>query len=409
MMTRRIVETLASSRAICLTALLTGSLCGVAFLGIGESSSHVITAQFQDADGLVAGNDVRIGGVSAGSVASVNVLTNNATGAQYAQVQMSIDAADWPLPQGTTLEVKPKGVLSDVFVAVTPGSPHNPPLGANPFFSLSQTTSPVNLDELTNVFTPSVRTAIRTQLQEGVLAFGGAGATELNQTLANANPLTLDLIPVTDVLATRSPQLDNLNFEFDTITAELARENANLRPLIVNAELTLNAIATKASDAQGTLVHAADVFRDLDQGFSSPTTQADLTRIFQVGAQSLTCANAAGTYLNPVISAVNPYIAYKSPLSLEQLLADLVTASGLNTPLAGGSGGPPPSGNALRVDPFVASIALPGYSTSDTGGLTLAHGGYTDATSGGRNVYVEQPPLTAYPTLGGCTPPAGLP
>ena len=101
-----------------------------------------------------------------------------------------------------------------MYVDLDPGPSSNPPLGDHPFFTVGQTSSPVNLDALTNVFTGDVREAIRTQLQEGVLAFGGTGASDLNQTLVNANPLTLDLVPVTDVLATRSPQLDNLNNEF---------------------------------------------------------------------------------------------------------------------------------------------------------------------------------------------------
>ena len=119
------------------------------------------------------------------------------------------------------MAVKPKGVLSNVFVQLEPGPAQNATLGNHPFFNFDQTQSPVNLDELSNVFTPDVRNSIRTQLQQGVLAFGGAGATDLNQTIYHANPLTLDAIPVTDVLATRSPQLDALNFEFNTVSGDL--------------------------------------------------------------------------------------------------------------------------------------------------------------------------------------------
>jgi len=404
-MTRRILTLLSSSRGLFLSALVTGSLCAVGFLGIAESS-HTVTAQFRDADGLVVGNEVRVAGVAAGSVTSVEIVVNPANGQQYATVDMSIDAGQWPLHQGTTIAVKPKGVLSNVFVELDPGAARNPSLGGHPFFSLSQTQSPVPLTDLNNVFTQSVRDAIRTQLQEGVLAFGGAGATNLNQTLLYANPLTADAIPVTDVLAARSPQLDALNFEFDTVSGDLAREDANLRPLIANLDTTLGALAIRETDLQGTLTHAAGVFGDLDQALSSSVTQADLARIFQEGPQSLNCAAAIANYLNPLITAVNPYISFNAPYSLDTLLGDFVTASGFNVKTAITSA--PHSGDALRANPIDAFVFYP-YAWHDTGGLTAAHGSYTNQTVRGTGVYEEQPPNTNYPTLSGCPPPSGLP
>jgi phospholipid/cholesterol/gamma-HCH transport system substrate-binding protein len=401
--TRRIAAALASSRGLFLTAVLAGSLCSLGFLGIGGSSSHTLTARFTDANGLVVGNEVRVAGVAAGSVTSVQLGTD-AAGAQFAEVSMDIDADFWPLHQGTAVAVKPKGVLSNVFVEVDPGSMHNPSLGDRPFFDTGHTQSPVNLDEFTNVFTPSVRDAIRTQLQEGVIAFGGAGVPDLNQTLSNANPLTLDAIPLTDVLATRSPQLDNLNFEFDTVSGELAREDANLRPLIVNLNTTLNALAVREADLQGTLLHAANVFGNLDQALSSPTTQADLARIFQQGPEALACATAISTYITPLVTAVNPYISYTAPYSLDTLLADFVTATGFNTLTAKGT--LPASGDTLRVEPILAD---PANTFHDAGGLSQEHAGYTNAQLNGKSVYAEQPPLTGHPTMNGCAPPAGLP
>jgi phospholipid/cholesterol/gamma-HCH transport system substrate-binding protein len=405
--TRRTAAALASSRGLFLTAVLAGSLCGLGFLGIG-GTSHTVTARFSDANGLVVGNEVRLAGVAVGAVTLVEVQTDPSTGHQYAQVSMDIDATHWPLHQGTKVAVKPKGVLSNMFVELDAGSPNNPPMGDHPFFDLNQTQSPVNLDELGNVFTPSVRDAIRTQLQEGVLAFGGTGATNgadnLNQTLINANPLTLDAIPVTDVLATRSPQLDNLNFEFDTISGDLAREDANLRPLIANLDTTMSALATQQSALQGTLVHAASVFGDLGQALSSTTTQADLAHIFQMGPEALACAAAVGNYITPLVTAVNPYISSTAPYSLDTLLGDFVTATGFNTVDA--KGNLPAGGDAIRIEPI---LALPGNTFHDAGGLTTQHSGYTNAQLNGQPVYAEQLANTRYPTLSGCAPPAGLP
>ncbi|HZU77731.1 MAG TPA: MlaD family protein [Dehalococcoidia bacterium] len=365
-LTRRVTRALSSSTALFLVAVVGGAFSSLAFLGIGDSS-HTFTACFRDADGLVGGNEVRVAGVVVGSVSSVTVGDTNAPPdcQQSAYVTMSVDAAHWPLRDGTAVAVKPKGVLSNVFVAVTPGDPREPSLGSAPYFPLAQTQSPVNLDELNNVFTPNVTEAIRTQLQEGVLAFGGAGAVQLNQTIGNVNPLTADAVPVTDVLATRSPQLDQLNFEFDTITGELAREDSNLRPLIVNLDTMLGALATKEQDLQGTLVHAASVLGVLDQGLSSPQTQQDLQRIFQLGPQSLSCAEALSGYLTPVIEQVNPHVS-----SLDVLLSEFITATGYNES-TGTTNGASAGVDSLRIDP---TLPPSGYTSVESGGLSQEHG-----------------------------------
>ena len=322
--TRRVTTWLASSRGLFLSAVLAGSLCGVGFLGIGESS-HTMTARFSDADGLVVGNEVRVAGVQAGTVQNIRIAVDPSNGAQYAEVDIQIDPSHWPLHQGTFVAVKPKGVLSNVFVQLDPGPAQNATLGNHPFFGVDQTQSPVNLDELSNVFTPDVTNSIRTQLQQGVLAFGGAGATDLNQTIYHANPLTLDAIPVTDVLATRSPQLDALNYEFDTISGDLAREDANLRPLIVNLNTTLNALAVREVELQGTLVHAANVFGDLSQALSSPATQDALARIFREGPQALSCASALTT--QPGVRSWPPSTRTSSTTRREALTGCLASSS----------------------------------------------------------------------------------
>ena len=374
MLTRRIASALASSRGLFLTAVLAGSITGLGFLGIAESN-HVVTAQFRDADGLVVGNEVRVAGVTAGSVKSIRVTVDPTSGQQYAEVQMQVDSAQWPLHQGTSVAVKPKGVLSNVFVDLQPGPVGNPRLGDQPFFALNKTQSPVGLDELSNVFDPSVRDSIRTQLQEGVLALGGDGASNLNQTLFYANPLTRDAIPVTYVLAQRSPQLDKLNFEFNTISAEIAREDSHLRPLIINLNTLLAALAARETDLQGTLDNAAGFFTKLDTALASVTTpdpknannESDLARFFEQGPQALSCAATISTYFTPLVQQVNPHIQ-----SLDVLLGEFVTATGYN------SASPAPgSGQIAPVDTLRVDATLPPQNDPVTGngGLSQEHGG----------------------------------
>lgn len=352
----RIVRLLASTRGLFVLALAAGAFCGLG-LTFG-SPSHTAVARFSNVDGLVGGNEVRIGGVEVGTVQSVDAHVDPQTGEQSAQVSFTVDDAHWPLRKGTTVAVRPKGVLSNVYVAVVPGSGASPSLGDNPTFGLGETSSPVNLDELSNIFDPSVRTSIRTQLQEGVIVFGGSGAGDLNATIGNLNPLTADAVPITSVLAARSPQLDRLNGEFDTITGDLSREDANLRGLIANGDVVLGELAAHEVSLQGTLVHAAGTLTSLDQGLRGE--EGNLASIFQKGPNALNQARSAADLLAPLISNIDPYIS-----DLDVLLHEFQTATGYNTGTGNNAWGLPL--DTLRVD---GSLSPAGKSAQPCGGTS---------------------------------------
>jgi phospholipid/cholesterol/gamma-HCH transport system substrate-binding protein len=348
----------ASSRSLFAVALVAGALAGFGLLGVG-GSGHQFTARFSDADGLVAGNEVRAGGVAVGTVDDVAIAVDPLTGRQYAQVRASVDGSFWPLHRGTRVAVKPKGVLSNVFLDLTPGAASSPSLGPEPFFGLDQTQSPVNLDELSNVFDPSVRESIRTQLQEGVLALGGAGAADLNTTLRELDPLTRDAVPLTAVLAADSPQLDHLNLEFAHISDELAAEEADLRTLLPDLDTTLGALAAREQQLQGTLAHAAGTFASLDSTFSSLDAQTDLEYLFRSAPNALSCASSFATYIEPVVANVNPHIP-----NLDLLLNEFITATGYSGDQSGI--------DTLRIDP---TLPPPSETATESGGLSLEHHG----------------------------------
>jgi len=330
-MTARLASTLLSSRALAIGALAAGAVAGSAFLSQG--SGHQVQVRFADADGLVAGNEIRLAGIPAGSVDSVQVQVDPSTGQQFALATLDIDDAHWPLHKGTQFAVRPKGVLSNVYVAFAPGSSSSATLDSGHVFGLSETSSPINLDEFSNLFTADVRQSLRTQIEEGVVAFGGGGADDTNALLHNANPLSADLAPVTAVLAARSPELDRLNAEWDTLSGELAREDANLRGLIENGNTTLGAIASHASHLQGTLVHAAGTLTSLDQTLKGE--ESNLAAIFRKSPASLEKQQASDVAIVPVLQFINPYLP-----DLNNLLNNLVSVSGIpanGLPVAGGS------------------------------------------------------------------------
>jgi virulence factor Mce-like protein len=341
------------NRPLILLTLAGAAVAGLAFLG-GGSGDHHVTARFTDADGLVAGNEVRVAGVPAGTVDSITVGGDPRTGS-YAEAVLTIDGDHWPLHQGTRVAVRPLGVLSNVFVDLSPGAQSAPSLGDGHVFGIADTTSPVNLDALADVFNADVRTAIRTQLQEGVIALGGAGAQNLNADIAQLDPLTAALVPITGVLAQRSPELDRLNAEYDAITGKLAAEDQHLGGLIASGNTLLGALAARQQQLQATLDHAAGTLTSIDAGLAGE--QANLTAVLQKGPGALDRLRQAAQVLAPLIQAVDPHIPH-----LDQLLDEFVSGTGY------GINGIP----TLRVD---AVLNQPGHNAQPCGGQHTAASG----------------------------------
>ncbi|HXA28018.1 MAG TPA: MlaD family protein [Candidatus Angelobacter sp.] len=361
--TGRITAVLLSSRTLMLLALGAAAAAGVAFLGGG--SGHQVVAQFTDADGLVAGNEIRVAGLQTGGTVD-SVAVQVLDGKQVAVAVLNIDDSHWPLHQGTTMAVRPKGVLSNVYVAMAPGSSSAPVLDASHVFTTKETSSPIQLDAFSNLFTQDVRESIRTQIQEGVVAFGGAGADNTNGLLQNLNPLTASLSPFTAVLAQRSPELDRLNGEFDTITAELAREDGNLRGLIENGNTFLHAIAVNATSLQGTLVHASGTLGSLDAALKGE--ESNLAAIFRKGPSQLDASANLADNTNPVVSFINPRVK-----DLDALLNYFLSATGYQTPVNPQQQSGPVVLNS-RIDASlyfgnkVNAVACGGQQWSTTGG-----------------------------------------
>jgi phospholipid/cholesterol/gamma-HCH transport system substrate-binding protein len=374
-------------------AIAAAAIVGTAFLFSG--SSHEVTARFADANGLVTGNEVRVAGIEAGTVKSVDARVDPKTGQQYAEAVLDIQDAHWPLHQGTTLEVRPKGVLSNVFVALDPGARNNPTMDPTHVFGLNETSSPINLDTLNDVFSADVRESMRTQIQEGVLAFGGTGADNFNATVQNLNPMTANLVPLTQVLADRSPELDRLNTEFDTITHELSSEDANLRGLLSNGNVVLGVLATKNVQLQGVLVHAGGTLASIDAGLAGE--EKNLQRIFELGPSSLDKTKRTNDLLNPLLTTLNPHFP-----DLNILLHQFVSATGYV--VAPNAVNKLPSGLTCNGVPGICTTRVDAF----LGGLPTDPQGRTAVGCGGEPVeQTSCPPANRPKTSSGSATPSG--
>ena len=89
--------------------------------GLPFVSTYDLKARVSNADALVKANEVRIGGARVGVVKSV-VPVQRKNGAVEAELTLSLDKSAEPIPNDSTILVRPKSPLGLKYLQITPGS-----------------------------------------------------------------------------------------------------------------------------------------------------------------------------------------------------------------------------------------------------------------------------------------------
>jgi virulence factor Mce-like protein len=172
--------------------------------GLPFVSTYNLTARVPNADALVKGNEVRIGGVRVGIVKSV-VPVQLENGEVAAELDLSLDKSAEPLPVDSTITVRPKSALGLKFLQITPGDSSKGFKAGATIPVASSKPEPVDIDEFFDMFDKPTRDAIRQNLAGFGNALAGRGP-QLNEAIGalrrfavNAqSPLRTLVAPSTD-------------------------------------------------------------------------------------------------------------------------------------------------------------------------------------------------------------------
>src|SRR4051794_2053481 len=89
--------------------------------GLPFVPTYKVNVIVPNADGLIAGNEGRIGGERAGVVKKIDARANR-DGSTSAELELGLDANTAHLPVDTVVKVRPKSSLGLKYVAITRGS-----------------------------------------------------------------------------------------------------------------------------------------------------------------------------------------------------------------------------------------------------------------------------------------------
>ena len=209
--------------------------------GLPFVSTYNLKAKVPNANALVKGNDIRIGGTLVGTVKSV-VPVQTGDGEVAAELALSLDKSAEPLPVDSTITIRPKSALGLKFLQITPGDSDKGYAAGETIPVKAYTPEPVDIDEFFSMFNKPTRDAIR-QTQAG---FGNALAgrgPQINEALGALRRFAVTSQPVLRTLVEPSTNFAGFWRALENLAATVAPVAETQASLFVALDRTFAAFA----------------------------------------------------------------------------------------------------------------------------------------------------------------------
>jgi phospholipid/cholesterol/gamma-HCH transport system substrate-binding protein len=231
-------------------ASLVAAIVVIVLVLVGGGGSYTLKADFQDAGGLVTGNDVLMGPAKVGSVQSISLTPNG-----QAQITMSINSDAAPLHQGTVARIYENSLsgIADKYVVLEPAPSQAPSIPNGGTIGEQDTYSFVSLDQVFDAFDPLTRAGLRNVIKGEAASIDGKAA-QASKTLEYLAPGLASTSDVTAELDRNEPAFDGLLVEGAQAMQALASRSSQLADLITQADTATGAIARQSQALEQALV-----------------------------------------------------------------------------------------------------------------------------------------------------------
>ena len=223
----------------------------------GSSGSYTIHAIFDDAANIIPGEQVKIDGVTVGSVGSVAPTPRE----QAAVVLKITNPGFQDFRADSSCSIEPEALLGEKFVNCLPtqpraeGTPLPPPLrkiphgqeGAGEFLMpVANTSSPVDVDLLQDINRLPVRERFTIIINELGAGLAGRGS-DLNAVIHRADPALREFDKVLGILAGENKLLAKLSLDSDRALAPFAAVRGRVADFIAQQNTVATATARHSS------------------------------------------------------------------------------------------------------------------------------------------------------------------
>jgi ABC-type transporter Mla subunit MlaD len=270
-------------------------------------------AIFDNADFLVAGQEVKIAGASSGEVEEVHLTPN-----RKARVEMKVRKEFGPFHSDASCEIRPESLIGEKFVDCEPGTPRGRPLpkqNGMDTLPLEQNSSPVDLDLVFAALRLPYRQRLTILVNE--LGAGLAGRpAELNAAIRRANPALKRINRVLAILDRDRRTLGHLIDASDRVLAQLAGHRGEVASFIERADRVADAVASRRGDLDLALRRLPPMLEQLEPAATDLAALAadaqPVARDLRVAAKPV--ADLLGDF-GPLTEAARPTLVALSELS----------------------------------------------------------------------------------------------
>jgi virulence factor Mce-like protein len=294
--------------------------------GLPFVPTYKLSAEIPNANSMVPGNEVRIGGQRVGQITDIVPVAND-DGTQSARVDMELNQDLEPLPDDSTVVVRARSALGLKYLEVNRGESDE---GFEPGDTMPLSAAipdPVEIDEVFNTFDIPTRAAIQANLTEFGNALAGRGES-LNAAIGELRPLVERLEPVMTNLSSPQTGLSGFVSGLAGAAAEVAPVAEVQGQLFVDLETTFRAFADVARpfiqetieksapteevaiatlpQIRPFLANTAKLFGELRPGFAAirPPISKDIRGAVVNGVKALRLSPAFNNQLDPTAQAL---------------------------------------------------------------------------------------------------------
>ena len=226
-------------RRLAAIALLVPALAGVVAAAAGADDTRTYKIQMYNAFGIVEGSDVRVAGVNAGSVKSLDI-----TPEKRAEITVELNGDIAELGEDTRCSSEPQSLIAEYFIDCDPDGPPLPDGGTIPANQVEQTVQP---DLVQNTLREPFKQRFALLLNEFGTALAGNPET-LNEAIRLGAPALRQLQEATEILGNQGGLIRDLNADSEIIIGELSRQRRELVRFFDEAEDAARISAERRED-----------------------------------------------------------------------------------------------------------------------------------------------------------------
>jgi phospholipid/cholesterol/gamma-HCH transport system substrate-binding protein len=284
--------------------------------GIG-SNFYTVEAEFETGQAVVPGQgqSVNIAGVKVGDIGKVELEDG------VAVVELNIQDKYKPIYRDSTMLLRPKTGLKDMFVELDPGTQAAGELPEGGRIALTQTKPDVNPDEILAQLDGDTRAYLQILANAGGEAFTDdpsksykqSYAADLRETFKRFEPTNKYIAKFTGLLSERRDNAARAIHSFRLIADELAKKDTQLASLVDSSNANFQVFAEQSQNLQRTL-----------QLFPSTltTTETTLGKVERLAGElgpSFQALLPFARHLGPALEETGPVLKATAPIIRDEI------------------------------------------------------------------------------------------